>query len=226
MAILGVALLGGHELDHLLTQWGYGLILAVAALQSLGAPLPGTTALISGALYAGSTHRLEIVVVIAAGSAGALLGGLVSYAAGRRGGAALLDRHGAKVGLSAQRLRIGRLLFNRYGSRIVFFGRFITGLRNIVGFLSGTNRMAFWRFMTIYAGAALVWALTNGLGYYFFGRALRSASTPVDVALAVLFVASLLLTGSLGARGWRSVTRQAGSPAEAPPGDRPAAEHR
>lgn len=224
MSLVVAALLGGHELDHLLTRWGYGLVLGVVALQSLGAPLPGTTALISAALYAGSTHRLQIAGVIVAGVTGAVLGGLLSYAAGRRGGAALLDTHGPRIGLSAARLRVARLLFERYGSRIVFFGRFVTGLRNVAAFLAGTNRMALGRFLTIYATAALLWASVNGLGYYFFGRALRSASTPVAIALVILFVASLLLWSSLGARGWRAITSQAESVAEAPPGDHRAEE--
>ncbi len=226
MAIVEAALIGGHELDHLLTQWGYGLVLAVVALQSLGAPLPGTTALISAALYAGSTHRLEIVGVIAAGFAGAVLGGLVAYGIGRRGGSALLDRHGARVGLSPERLRIARLVFDRYGTRIVFFGRFVSGLRNVSGLLSGVNRMSFGRFLAIYAAAALLWAVMNGLGYYFFSRALRSAGTPTEVAFWILFVTSLLVTGTFGARRWREVSRQAQSPADPPPGDRPAAGRR
>jgi len=41
-------------------------VLAIVGLESLGVPLPGETTLISAALYAGATHKLSIVLVIAA----------------------------------------------------------------------------------------------------------------------------------------------------------------
>ena len=47
---------------------------AVVALQALGAPLPGTTALIAAAVYAATSHGLPIVGVIVAGALGALAG--------------------------------------------------------------------------------------------------------------------------------------------------------
>ena len=54
-----------HDLQHLLHQYGCGLVFAVVALQALGLPLPGTTALIAAALYAATSHGLPIVGVIA-----------------------------------------------------------------------------------------------------------------------------------------------------------------
>jgi membrane protein DedA with SNARE-associated domain len=54
-----------HEIQHLLHQYGCGLVFAVVALQALGAPLPGTTALIAAALYAATSHGLPIVGVLA-----------------------------------------------------------------------------------------------------------------------------------------------------------------
>jgi len=109
----------------------------------------------------------------------------------------LLARHGHVVALTPERLRIGRYLFAQYGGKIVFFGRFITGMRNAVAFLAGTNRMPAARFLGFCAVAAFVWATSNGVGYYLFGRALTHASTPINVAVAAAFVASWAISALL-----------------------------
>jgi uncharacterized membrane protein YjjB (DUF3815 family) len=57
-------------------SYGYYAVFAFIALESVGIPLPGETALISAALYAGTTHHLNITVLaVLANAAGrALLG--------------------------------------------------------------------------------------------------------------------------------------------------------
>ncbi len=197
MTLLSLTLMSEHQLNRLLGHWGYALVFTIVALQSLGAPLPGTTALITASLYAASTHRLQIVGVILAAAVGVLAGSAVAFAVGRRGGAALLARYGHVVALTPERLRIGRYLFAQYGAKIVFFGRFITGLRNVVAFLAGTNRMSPPRFLGFCTAAAFTWAISNGVGYYLFGRALTHASTPINVALLAAFVASWAISAQL-----------------------------
>jgi membrane protein DedA with SNARE-associated domain len=53
-----------HEVTHLVHQYGYALVFAAAALQAVGAPVPGGTAVVAAALYAASSHGLSIVGVI------------------------------------------------------------------------------------------------------------------------------------------------------------------
>ena len=61
------------------------------------------------------------------------------------------------------------------------------------------------RFLPISAAAALTWALVNGLEYYFFGRALASASTWLQVLLVVAGIAWLVI--SLGVLRTRALRR-------------------
>lgn len=190
-------LLGGHTLDRLLRHWGEALVFVLVAAQSFGLPLPGTTALISAAIYAGSTHRLTLVGVLAAGLAGALAGSAAGYAAGRWGGAELLARHGHRLRLTPDHVRVAETMFATHGARIVFFGRFITGMRNAVAPLAGITRMPVRRFAAASAAAAFIWAVGNGCAYYFFGRAIEKAGTPVAVAAAVVLVVSVLASARL-----------------------------
>jgi len=50
---------------------------------------------------------------------------------GRRFGYALLLRYGSYVHLNTARIKIGQYLFLRYGSKVVFFARFVPVLRSV-----------------------------------------------------------------------------------------------
>ena len=51
-------------LAHLIQTFGYWAIGGIVALESMGFPLPGETVLVAAAIYAGTTHDLEILFVI------------------------------------------------------------------------------------------------------------------------------------------------------------------
>jgi membrane protein DedA with SNARE-associated domain len=154
-------------------------------IESIGVPVPGETALIGAALYAGSTHKLEIWWVIGAAIAGAIIGDNIGFSIGRYGGAGLLLRYGHKVRLHEGRLKIGIWLFRRHGGKVVFWGRFVSVLRTYAAFLAGTNQMAWPRFLVFNAAGAVVWATIYGVLYYVFGGALQRLSTAIDITLGV-----------------------------------------
>src|SRR5581483_7472581 len=102
-----------------------------------GVPLPGTTALIAAALYAGTSHHLQILPLIASATVGACLGSAIGYWLGWWGGWELIRRWGRRIGLTPARIKVGRYVFDRHGGKVVFFGRFISGLRTWSAFLAG-----------------------------------------------------------------------------------------
>jgi membrane protein DedA with SNARE-associated domain len=186
-----------HEIQHLLHQYGYGVVFAVVALQAMGAPLPGTTALIAAALYAATNHGLSIIGVIAAGALGALAGTSAGFALGRWGGERLLQRVARPLRQSPERVQLLRGEFAAHGGAWVFVGRFITGLRNVTGLLAGASGMPLTRFLPISAAAAMTWALINSLGYYWFGHALSGADTWLQIVLVCAGLGWLLLSLNL-----------------------------
>jgi membrane protein DedA with SNARE-associated domain len=183
-----------HELNHLLHQYGCGLVFAVVALQALGAPLPGTTALIVAALYAATGHGLPIAGVIAAGALGALTGTTVGFAVGRWRGEALVMRLGRYLRQSPPRVALLRDEFAAHGSSLLFIGRFISGLRNVTGLLAGASGMPVRRFVVISTAAATAWALINGLEYYWFGHAIAAADSWVQVVLIAAGIGWLVVS--------------------------------
>jgi membrane protein DedA with SNARE-associated domain len=177
--------LSTHTIDHWLSSYGYLVVFLLVMVESIGVPVPGETALVGAALYAGSTHKLEIWWVIAVAIAGAVLGDNIGFSIGRYGGAKLLLRHGHKIRLDEGRLKIGIWLFRRHGGKVVFWGRFVSILRTWAAFLAGTNHMAWQRFLVFNAAGGTVWATLYGVAYYEFGGSLRKLSTTIDIVIGV-----------------------------------------
>jgi membrane protein DedA with SNARE-associated domain len=184
--------LSTHTVDGWLSSYGYLVVFLLVMAESIGIPVPGETALIGAALYAGSTHKLEIWLVIAVAIAGAILGDNIGFSIGRYGGAKLLLRYGHKIHLDEGRLKVGIWLFRRHGGKVVFWGRFVSILRTYAAFLAGTNRMPWLRFLAFNAAGGAVWATVFGVAYYEFGGSLKQLSTTIDVVLGVVGTVILL----------------------------------
>jgi len=179
-------LVSTHTIEGWLSSYGYAVVFVLVLLESLGLPVPGETALIAAALYAGSTHDLTIGWVVALAAAGAIVGDNIGFMLGRYGGAKLLLRYGHRIRLHEGRLRIGIWLFRHHGGKVVFWGRFVSILRTYAAFLAGANRMRWPRFLVFNAAGGCVWAAAFGFGYYAFGDVLERLSTAIDVGLGAL----------------------------------------
>src|SRR5919205_4441136 len=91
------------DLTNLLASYGYLAVLLFVAIESMGIPVPGETMLVVASIYAGTTNRLEIGLVIAAAAAGAILGDNLGYLFGKEGGYRLLQRYGRYVRLDEEK---------------------------------------------------------------------------------------------------------------------------
>jgi membrane protein DedA with SNARE-associated domain len=81
-----------HAIGSLLDQYGYVAIFLGVMLESMGVPLPGESMMIAAALYAASTHHLDILVLVPLAAAGAVCGDQIGYFIGRWIGYRLLAR--------------------------------------------------------------------------------------------------------------------------------------
>ena len=182
-----------HDLNHLLASYGYWAVLLFVAVESTGIPFPGETMLLAAAIYAGSTHRLQIAFVIAAAAAGAILGDNIGFWVGREGGYRLLRRYGRYIRLDEAKLKLGQYLFRKHGGKVVFFGRFVAVLRAWAAFLAGTNRMTWPRFLIFNAAGGILWAALYGIGGYLLGNNVHKLTGPVGIATVV--IAALVIVG-------------------------------
>ena len=153
---------------NLAANVGYPGVFLLVMAESAGMPLPGETALVTGALLA-SQHKLQIPVVIARAASAALIGDTLGYLMGRTGDRWLLQRPGPFAGSRRQVLNAGIPFFDRHGQHAVFFGRWLIGLRTWAAWLAGATRMPWKPFAIWNALGGISWATTIGLGAYFAG---------------------------------------------------------
>lgn len=182
-----IAAAANSGLQQWLTSLGYLAVALFVGIESLGIPLPGETMLIAAGAYA-ATGGLSIVGVILAAIAGAIVGDNIGFGIGWFGGYALLRRFGKYIRLDVAKLKVGRYIFMRHGSKVVFFGRFVSVLRTYAAFLAGTNRMHWTRFLVANALGAIVWATMYGVGAYAAGSVITKLSTPVAIGFGALAV--------------------------------------
>jgi membrane protein DedA with SNARE-associated domain len=172
-------------LHHLLHTYGLWVLFGVVMAESMGIPMPGETALVSAALYAGATHNIELVHVIAVAAAAAIVGDNIGYLIGHTIGLKLLTKYGRYIRLDEGRLKVGQYLFLKHGGKIVFFGRFVAFLRAFAAVLAGANRMSWPHFLAMNAAGGICWAMLFGCGAYFFGERIRTIAGPLSVILLV-----------------------------------------
>ena len=170
---------------ELVKAYGLWVLFIGITLESLGIPVPGETALVSAALFAGSTHRLTIGSVLFVAATAATVGGMIGYIIGRWIGLRLLVRYGKYVGLDERRLKVGQYLFLRHGGKIVFFGRFVDLLRILAAPLAGANRMSWRYFLFMNALGGICWVLLLGGGAYLFGEEMKRVAGPVQLLLLI-----------------------------------------
>jgi membrane protein DedA with SNARE-associated domain len=178
------------SLGDVARDYGIPALFALIAIETMGIPVPGETALIAAGILA-SQGRLSIEWVIVAAATAAILGDNVGFLIGRRYGRRLLvSERGPFPHHRKKLLAVGEPFFEKHGPKAVFLGRWVAGLRITSAWLAGAHHMR-WPLFTFYnALGGICWALSCGLVAYYLGH---SAETVFRTAgLAGLGAAVLL----------------------------------
>ena len=180
------------DIPALIAAYGYGLILVMVMLESLGLPLPGETTLITASIYAGATHDLTLIGIIAAAVTGAVIGDNIGFWIGEKVGYRLLIRVGPSLGITPAKVKLGQYLFMKHGGKVVFFGRFVAVLRVLAAFLAGANKMPWPRFFAFNVTGGIVWATLYACAAYGLGTRVHAVAGPVGFASLLLAAAFLV----------------------------------
>lgn len=135
----------------------------------IGTFFEGETILILAAFAA---HRgyMPLWEVIAAGFLGSLLGDQLYFYLGRRHSGFVL----ARMPSIGRRIETAHRLISRFQSVLILTFRFLYGLRTVLPFSFGMSPIPAGRFLALNIFGAAVWAISLGMGGYFFGSAFES----------------------------------------------------
>jgi undecaprenyl-diphosphatase len=179
-----------------LGHWSYLILFLAAALECaafVGLLVPGESLVLASGFFA---HQgvLKLDAVMAAVAIGAVVGDNIGYQLGLRLGREWLLRHGARVGVTAARLRRTEVFFARHGPKAVFFGRFVGFARALVPFVAGASRMPYRQFLLYNALGAVLWTV----GFVLLGYVLGASW---GVAEKWIGRSSMLLAGIIAIAG-------------------------
>jgi membrane-associated protein len=188
---------------------GYTVVFALIAVETMGIPVPGETALIAAALLA-HDGQMDIGTLIVIASAAAIIGDNIGFAIGRKGGRKLFSRPGPFHAARLRALEYGEPFFAKHGPKAVFFGRWVSGLRIASAWLAGINGMRWPTFLLWNALGGIVWAAGVSLAVYFAGHVAEDI-----IAIAGPVAGGVVLLALGGFLVWRHRRKRHAPPATA-----------
>lgn len=155
----------------IMAKFGYlGIIFAMFA-ENVFPPIPSEL-IMPAAGFAVARGDLNLILVILAGTLGSVLGALPLYYLGRLLNEDRLmvftEKYGKYVFVKPNDIRASSVWFDKHGSKAVFFGRMLPGIRSFISIPAGMSKMPMLPFLVFTALGSSIWtSLLTVAGYYF-----------------------------------------------------------
>jgi membrane protein DedA with SNARE-associated domain len=160
-------------ITQIITDLGMpGLFLLLVA-GSTGIPVSSEAVMLFAGydVYRGHFSLPEIIII---GALADLTGASIAYAIGYFGRMELIQRHGAKVHITPERIARAERWFTRYGATAVPLSRIMPLVRAYTSFPAGAARMDYVRFVLLSALGGVPWIAGWGILGYELGSSYHS----------------------------------------------------
>lgn len=182
----------------LVEQWGYVGIAFLMFAENVFPPIPSELIMPLGGFTA-ARGDLNIVLVIVAGTIGALAGALLWYYVGLWVGTERLERwagrHGRWLTMSRKDVELADRWFDRYGGWAVLVGRLIPTVRTFISVPAGLSEMGLPKFLFFTTLGTAVWSGLLAVAGYLLESQYETVSrwvNPVSTGVVVLIAAIYL----------------------------------
>lgn len=210
-----------HHLLHLLQTYGTGGLFVWLMMEYFFIPVPGETTLVSvGILWQSHTIHIPLIWLVLSTTLGTFAGSLLGYLIGRTLGRPFLERFGRYVFLTPQRIDKADHLFVRYTIPTLVFSRFIAGVRIIIPYVAGINKVPFGLYASVMLVSSLLWTSTFILAGNVIDRAWSRfiGHWHAELVPAILIVIALII-GYLYLHRWMHHKVNGQPPAKKPDKD-------
>ena len=157
----------------IMEQLGYFGIALLMFLDNVFPPSPSEV-IMPSAGFAASKGQLLLSGVIIAGSFGSLLAAALLYWVGRKIPNQSIfnwvDRYGKYLFIKSEDVKKALDWFEKYGHRVVFFGRMVPAVRSLISIPAGMSHMPFWKFMLYSSVGTIIWTTFLACVGYYFGN--------------------------------------------------------
>lgn len=178
----------------LISASGYAGVVFLMAIESAGVPAPSEVIMpFSGYLVSQGTFNIWMVAI--AGTLGNLLGSLLAWWIGYKGGRPLIEKYGKYILLRHHELDLADRFFERHGKLTVFVGRLLPVVRTYISFPAGIAKMDLKQFSLYTVAGAFPWSL--GLAYVGVRlgehwETIKQYTRGLDVAVVIALVLVLI----------------------------------
>ena len=122
-----------------------------------------------GVLVKKGTFDQPLWLVIAVEAVAAIVGNLVGYEIGRRGGPAVFNKPDSRL-FKPEYVERTQAFFDRYGALAIVLGRFVPVVRTFITVMAGAGRMQFRTYATYTVLGGLLWTVSVTMLGYFLGN--------------------------------------------------------
>jgi membrane protein DedA with SNARE-associated domain len=180
---------------EILVDLGYGGLALLMLAETVFPPIP-SEAVLPLAGYLVYQGELGFLPALATSTAGSLAGAIVLAELARRGGRPFAERFVRFAHQEPEQLDRAEGWFDRHGSWVVLFGRFLPGVRSLVALPAGLLRMSRVRYLLLTLIGSAIWNATLiGAGYILGEEWERVSDAIGPLALPVLAVVVLAVAG-------------------------------
>jgi len=193
----------------IMAKFGYlGIIFAMFA-ENVFPPIPSEL-IMPAAGFAAARGDLNIILVVAAGTFGSVLGALPLYYLGtlfnKERLILLTKKYGKYVFIKAEDVLSSNAWFDKHGKKAVFFGRMVPGVRSLISIPAGMNKMPLVSFLVLTALGSSIWTTILTLAGFYLGKNYEVISTMLApysklfLLLAVAIIIAWLIKNRLSAQ--------------------------
>lgn len=191
-----------------ISQHGYAGIFFLLMLGVVGLPVPDET-LLAFAGYLVFKGRLHLAPTLAAAFLGSVSGVTISFTLGRTAGTFVVEKFGAYLHLTDERIGRVHQWFERFGKWMLMIGYFIPGVRHLTAFAAGSSKLEPGVFALYAYTGGLIWSTAFIASGYFLGEKWNVVAEVIQrhfviaACLAALLLVVIRLARRSGFQRWR-----------------------
>ncbi|AFY55845.1 putative membrane-associated protein [Rivularia sp. PCC 7116] len=185
---------------NIISSFGYAGIALLMLLENIFPPIPSEL-IMPLAGFTVNQGKLNMQLVILAGTLGSVLGAFPWYYVGRVVGERRLrkwiDKYGKWLTLSGKDIDRSKSWLDKYGKAVVFFGRLVPGIRTFISVPAGLDKMPLIPFLLYSFAGSLIWTAILTYAGFLLGdnfQLVEKYIKPISVIVMASIAIYLIIT--------------------------------